>query len=668
MAIIVPIVSTFDSKGIKKAVSEIKKAEGGFNKFSKSAQIIGASFKDTGQTLTRNLTVPIVGLGAVAVKSFADFDSALTQSTAIMGNVSEETRDKMSAAAREVAKNLGMSHKAAAESYYFLASAGLNAEQSIAALPAVAAFAKAGMFDMALATDLATDAQSALGLTSKDATENLTGLKRVTDVLVKANTLANASVEQFSTALTNKAGAAIKAVGKDIEEGVAVLAAFADQGIKGEYAGTQLAIVMRDLQTASLKNTAAFKANGVAVYDANGDMRNMADIVGELEKSLAGATDKQKKMTLASMGFTDKSQGALLALLGTSDKIRQYEKDLRSAGGTTDDVANKQMKSFSEQVNILKSELTDLAIDVGPTLIESFVKPLMGFLKNLTVMWSGLSPEVQKNIVKFIGIVAIVGPLLILLGSLIGALANLAAAIKVVGIVLQFLTMNPIGAVILAIAALIAIIVIVIKNWDDIKEAASNAWEKIKEIVGSAKDFIVEKFKALGQFIIDNHPLLILLRAVKEFAPTVINWFKNLGSEIMNGLRDGIISAASRALDAIRDTVTAGVNIAKNLLKIRSPSKVFASIGENVVAGYIQGIDSMSSQLQNTVGDMAMNSTVAFSGASVPTSMGSSSSATRTYNINVNAGMGTNGAQVGKEIVDAIKRFEKSSGPVFASA
>jgi TP901 family phage tail tape measure protein len=111
-----------------------------------------------------------------------------------------------------------MSHAEAAESFFFLASAGLDAQQSIEALPQVAAFAKAGMFDMATATDLATDAQSALGLTVDDAQQNLVNLTRVTDVFAKANALANTSVEQVANAITTKAGVALRSVNKDLEE------------------------------------------------------------------------------------------------------------------------------------------------------------------------------------------------------------------------------------------------------------------------------------------------------------------------------------------------------------------------------------------------------------------------------------------------------------------
>jgi phage-related minor tail protein len=225
-----------------------------------------------------------------------------------------------------------------------------------------------------------------------------------------------------------------------------------------------------------------------------------------------------------------------------------------------------------------------------------------------------------------------------------------------------------------AIAALIALIVILVKNWDNIKVAASNAWASIKEIVVKAKDFIVEQFKALGKFIVDNHPLLKLFNAVKNFAPIVIEWFRDLGIQIMHGLRDGIISAAAAALNAIRDTVTSGVNIARRLLQIRSPSKVFADLGKNTIQGYIKGIEGMNNALDKTMSDVVMPSAIEINGnVGVNQNIASSSGGANgqlapVYNINVNAGMGTDGAQVGREIVDAIKRFERTSGPVFASA
>ena len=213
---------------------------------ARSIDRLGKDFTKVGMSMTKAFTVPLVAAGAGVVKFGADFQKAMAGSIAIMGDLSDSMKNDMEMAARAVAKTTKHSATQAAEAYFFLASAGKSAAQSIELLPRVAAFAQAGNFDLALATDLLTDAQSALGLSSKDTAEDMRNMTKVSDVLVKANTLANASVQQFSESLTNKGGAALRMLNKSVEEGVAVLAVYADQGLKGSAAGESLNIVMRD--------------------------------------------------------------------------------------------------------------------------------------------------------------------------------------------------------------------------------------------------------------------------------------------------------------------------------------------------------------------------------------------------------------------------------------
>lgn len=295
-------------------------------------------------------------------------DAALTQSLAIMGLVPAHLSRQMHEAATRASRELNLSATELGKAFYFLASAGLEAEQQIAALPTVAAFAKAGMFDLQVATDLLTDAQSALGLVSKDAQQNLIGMQRVADVLVKANTMANASVQQFAESLTTRAAAALRIVNKDVEEGVAVLAAMADQGTKGAEAGTQLSIVLRDLQRRALENREAFAAAGVQVFDATGKMRNMADIIGQLEQRLDGMSDAQKRAEITQLGFADRSVASLLMLIGLSDRIREYERGLRDAGGTMQDVAQKQLKSFEERLGLVGQQWAEVKRRMAETI------------------------------------------------------------------------------------------------------------------------------------------------------------------------------------------------------------------------------------------------------------------------------------------------------------
>ncbi len=538
------------------------KASGALRKLKGLAGGIGGAFRK-GALIGG---AAIVGLGVVAVKAFAGFDDAMTKSLAIMGDVSDEMRDRMETAARDVAKATLFSAEQAAESYFFLASAGLDAAQSIEALPKVAAFAQAGNFDMALATDLLTDAQSALGLSVDDTAENLENMTLVSDVLVKANTLANATVQQFSESLTNKAGPALRAVNKPIAEGVAVLAVFADQGIKGAQAGTQLAIVLRDLQTKAIKNADEFAALGISVFDSEGNMRNMADIVGDLEVGLDGMSDAQAKATLLQLGFSDKSISSLQALLGQSEAIREYQTELEKMGGITDEVANKQLESFTAQMSLLKSAVMDVLITLGGMLVplllklgkflsgkvlpavEKFIKGFRGGFKNMgddARGFIGVGQDVGRTIREFVD--AAVPKLKDLWGTfksglevvtpLIKGLFNfivdnkpvLIGAIVAIGVAI-LLALGPGAIAVAAIIGLILLIGLVKENFASWKETVEEFVDKViakvegipvlGEIFTATVAVIGDKITALRGFI---QGLIDFVQELVRFVTAIIH-------------------------------------------------------------------------------------------------------------------------------------------------
>jgi len=410
---------------------------------STKMKTMGKSATALGRSISLRLTAPLVLMGAASIKAFASFDQAMTESTSIM-KVTVAQTEEMREAALSLSKESAQGPAELARSFFFLASAGFDAERSIAALPLVTKFATAGAFDMAQATDLLTDAQSALGLASKDAQVSLTNMTRVADVLVKANTLANASVEQFSIALTSKAGAALKSFNKDIEEGVAVLAALADQGIKAQLAGNALDRMIRLLSKASQDNQEAFEEFGFTVFDSTGKMRNMADIIGNLEEALTGMSDQQKAATLTALGFEARVQGVILPLLGTSKAIRQYEKDLRDAGGTTETVADKQMKSFANQMKKVKNQIVVAAISIGQTLVPAF-KEFAKFVADTATKWTELNATTKKWILIAAGIAAAIGPLLILFGTLAQSVVAITGAVKLMSTAFVFAKTSVVG-------------------------------------------------------------------------------------------------------------------------------------------------------------------------------------------------------------------------------
>jgi TP901 family phage tail tape measure protein len=366
-----------------------------------AAEQTAGSFAGSAATMSRFAAgFAIAGLAAGAfaiesVRSFSEFDAAMTESLAIMGDVSNVMRRDMEDAARAVATSTQFSANQAAESFFFLASAGLDAEQSIAALPIVAAFAQAGMFDMAKATDILTDAQSALGLTIRDdAVANMENMARVGDVLVKANTIANASVQQFGEALINRAAPRMRQFNIEVEEGVAVLAAYADQGVKSRLAGMQLNILLRDLTRGAVDNAKAFKALGIEVFNTDGSIRKIADIVEDFEVMLKGASDQQRVMAFEALGLNQRVADSLSTLLGASGAIREYEESLRDAGGIMEEVRDKQLETFRKQMTILGSRIRDVFLIVGRELTPVLTDLVSNALIPI-VTWVGRIAETQ---------------------------------------------------------------------------------------------------------------------------------------------------------------------------------------------------------------------------------------------------------------------------------
>jgi TP901 family phage tail tape measure protein len=693
--ITIPISYRSDPKGLRQAEKDLKGFASGIGR-----AITGA-------------TAVVAGIGIASIKAFADFDGAMQKSIAIMGNVSDTLRGDMSDAAREVAKTTTFSAEQAAESYFFLASAGLDAEQSIAALPVVARFAQAGMFDMATATDLLTDAQSALGLTSDDTAENLQNMADLGDVLVKANTLANASVSQFSEALTNKAGASMNNLNMEMEEGIAVLAVFADQGIKGSQAGTTFNAAIRGLTNGALNNAEAFDRLGVEVFDSEGAMNNMADIVSDLEGALGGLSVEEQRAELAALGFTEETLAGTLALIGNSDKLREYEASLRDAGGTAEEVAGKQLQTFSAQLGILGSFVNDVGIAIGTELgpiMEELVEQLKPVIEEigaaLIPAFQALAPSIALLVGALPGLITALIPILpvmvdiatvvlqlaiellpiflsvinLLLPGLVSFTAFLVANSEAVatsvlvigGLVLAFqafntiarisqlatlafaaakgvatvavklfnaaLKANPLGIVITLVTALIAGLVLFFTQ----TETGKAAWKAFTDFLLLAWNGFKDGF-------------FFVLEAVGTFFKNAINGYIGMFENFVNFFITGInmiISGLNRIKVNLPGTpfsppLTIGVNI-PTIPKLNLPRLAEGGIVQARPGGILANIGEGR-----------------FDEAVIPLD-GKNRMGGNTYVVNINANVAD--ARLGEVVVNAIKRYERSSGPVFASA
>jgi len=549
------IVTNFTA-GVKDFKAGIKTAKEELSGLAKSVSKTGTKLKSAGSSMTKNITAPLVAIGAAAGKFGIEFENSMTQSLSIMGDVSNKMRTQMENTARGVALSTDKSAKEAADSYYYLASAGMDAAEAMEALPKVAQFATAGNFDMATATDLLTDAQSALGLAADDTAEHIENMQRVSDVLTQAQNMANASTQQFSEALTNEAAASLKATNKSIEEGVAVLSVFADQGKKGSEAGNTLARTLTYLQDAQGKNTDTWQELNMSIYDSEGNMKNMADIVEMLEKRMAGLSSQEQTALLKRLGFNAETQKTINLLMGTSDQIRNYQTELENAGGATEEIANKQMKSMRKQLGLLKDGLIDAALSIYDmlepaisTVLLPILQALVGGIQKVAAWFGNLPESVQAVIGVFGMLAAAIGPVLVVVGSIMTAIAPLIPTITAVGSAILALGAGPLT---LIVAAIIGVIAIFTKWHEEI-------WDFVKFLV----DVFIGTWLKLPEYFpqIWNDITSIISNALTGLKNTMSNMMSNITNVFTTAWKsiksttktiwDGIKTVLSKALDMI---------------------------------------------------------------------------------------------------------------------
>jgi len=427
--------------GFTAAMSNIQRAVARTANFiTQRFRKVGYDLEYVGRRISLIVTLPIAAIGYTGTKAFARFDDAMNTSLSLMRDVGESTQKAMEAVTFTLSDQSRAGPADLAMGYFQLASAGFEAADAMGALANVNKFAMAGAFDISAAggpvstleaigkaTESLIGVQSALGLRVADTAANMENMTHVGDVLTQANIIAQGRVEDFADALTNKGAASLRLLNKPMEEGVAVLAAYASQNIKGAAAGTKLDIVLRDLQRSSTKNKEGWDSLGLSVFDNNGGMKDIAVIIADLEKKMEGMSDQQKFATLTTLGFQDRSVAAIRQLLGMSDAIKEYRKQLDNADGAMDRVANKRMKSFTAQMTVLKNQITQVGIEIGRTLAP-FLLQLNDVLKQAIGQWRALDDVTRKWIILGSLLVATIGPVTLIFGVMVSTISRLSSS------------------------------------------------------------------------------------------------------------------------------------------------------------------------------------------------------------------------------------------------
>lgn len=544
--------------------------EQGINTAADKAAKFGEGATKAGKSLMP-LTAGITALGVGSVKTAENFEASMSQVAATLGysvndinnnvNGASDTMDKLTAKAKEMGETTNFSASDAAEALNILAMSGYDAEQSMAMVEDVLHLAAAGSMDMASAASYVSGSMKGFNDATKDS-------QYYADLMAKGATLANTSVQQLGEAMSDGAATAA-AYNQSADSMTLSLLRLAEQGEVGSAAGTALSAAMRELYTPSDQAAKALDELGVVVYDESGAARDFNDVVNDLAASLSGMSDEEAaayKQTI--FGVQGLNAFNKMTVTGI-EKQEQWAEALAHSGDGAGEAAKQydtMTSNFKGQMDILKSQLEAVAISFGNVLLPVVSKVVGAFQKFLDWL-NKLSDGQKTTVVVILGVVAALGPLLIMIGKVatgISAVMKVVNLIKgasiaswITGTAIPAVTgligaIVPILPILAGVAAAIAAVILVIKNWGAISEWLGDVWGGIKLMAEDIWNGICD----IISFVTETISGLIssAWEAITGFLSGVWNEICNIASTVWNAIVTAISTALTAAWNFISNT------------------------------------------------------------------------------------------------------------------
>lgn len=488
-----------------------------------------------------------------AVTTGMDFEAAMSEVGAISGATGKDL-ELLENTAKEFGATTVFSASESAQALKYMALAGWDAEKSASALGGVLDLAAASGMDLAQASDMVTDYMSAFGMEADKSTY-------FADMLAFAQSNANTSAEQLGEAYKNSA-ANLNAAGQDVETVTALLSMMANQGFKGSEAGTALTAIMRDLTAKMKDGKIMIGKTAVTVQDANGNYRDLTDILKEVEAATNGMGDAERATALSTTFTADSTKGLNLLLNAGVGEAAKFEEALRKSGGTAAEMGATMNDNAAGDVKALQSALESVKI----TLYEELQPKIREFTQYLT---ENVVPGVKgaidgfkkfkQNISDALPIITGLGVALggLALTALVGNFTAVIAAFKSWTVVTKLqaaaqtalniaMKMNPIGIIISLIAGLVVAFVLLWNKSEAFRNFWIGLWDGIKNTFSTVADFIVNFFTVtipetfnnvittIGNFISSVGESIgnFFTVTIPEFIQTTIQWFQDLPYKI----------------------------------------------------------------------------------------------------------------------------------------
>ncbi|MBF3054119.1 phage tail tape measure protein, partial [Pseudomonas aeruginosa] len=469
----------------------------------------------------------------------------------------------------------------------FLARAGFTPEAIEASMRDVLNLALANGTDLARTADIASNISSAFKI-DPEVGGNIT---RVTDVLSGAAARANVDLEMLGD--TMKYMGSAEGLGLSLEQAATMAGLLGNIGIQGSQAGTTMRAMLNRLSAPAKSAQKSIDALGLKVGDAAGNMRALPDILQDVATATANMGNIERAAHLknifgeeAGSGMAElvaqQGAGGLLKLLSEMQNVAGENARMAATRADNVDGDLKGLRSAWEEVGI---SITD--VNEGP--LREFIQSLTNVVRGVGE-WIKANPALVAMIVKTAAglgmLVGGMGALGVVLASILGPIAMIKYGMALFGIATAG-ALWPILAVIAAVVALGATAYAIYANWEGITAFFSQSWQ---EIAMDTLNFIGR----MSRIFLDWNPLGLFYTVLAD----VLNWFgldlprkfTDFGVMMMQGLVNGIKKAAGAVKNAVVGAADSSIGWFKDKLGIRSPSRVFASLGGDTMAGLEQGL------------------------------------------------------------------------------
>lgn len=483
--------------GFKSALSDLKVFQDRTASATDKTTALSSAMTSVGKTLTKSVTLPLVGIGTAAVATTAKFDSSMSNLQAISGATGTEI-DSLRDKAKEMGAKTKFSASEAADAFTYMAMAGWKTGDMLDGIEGIMNLAAASGEDLASTSDIVTDALTAFGLSASDS-------GHFADVLAAASNNANTNVSMLGESFKYVAPVA-GALGYSVEDVSVALGLMANSGIKASQAGTSLRSSLTRMlkptktMTSYMQQLGIMTQDGVvtAMVNTDGSMKPLSETMTILRDKFKGLTKAQQAEYAAAI-FGQESMAGMLAIINASDKdFDKLTESINNAGGTAQNMADTQLNNLSGQLTILKSTLESIAISIGEILMP-YVRDFVSGLQSVAEWLNNASDSQKRFAVTVAAIAAAIGPILLIGGKIAGAIANLMKLGSIIsGLFAEGGAFAGAGAAIAGLAGPIAIVIAAIvglvaawkTNFGHIHEYTSDAVESIKGIFESLKNII----------------------------------------------------------------------------------------------------------------------------------------------------------------------------------